>query len=231
VPSPAALPATRQSADGQHASAPPAGIPRLARQRRRSVLALGIVLVCLGGLAAAYLVSTANHRVPVLVAATNIPVGAVITSADLATAEISATAGVATIPARQESQVTGRQAAVDVRQGTLIAASEVTTAVQPATGQVLVPVALKSWQLPASGLVPGDQVLIIPTPGAAGQAGAAAGAAPMTSPVLASVYQVSAPDQAGNVTADLLMTATTGPQVAKQASTGQISLIETPRRP
>jgi SAF domain len=180
----------------------------------------------------AYLFTRSNHQVPVLAAAQDIPVGAVITSADLKTVSVSAGPGLASIPAKQQNQVTGQAAAVEIRPGTLLASSDLTTAVEPRPGQVLVPVTLKTWQVPASGLVPGTPVLLIPTPGAAGQAAnSQPAAAALTYNVPATVWQVSAPDQSGNVVVDLLMAQAAGPAAERQTSTGQVGLIEIPRRP
>lgn len=201
----------------------------LPRQRRRSMLALGVTLTGLGALAAAWLFTSSGHRVPVLEAARNIPAGAVITAADLSAATISGT-GLTTIPARQEPQVTGTTAAVGLRAGTILVPADLTSAAVPGPGQQLVPVALKSSQIPASGLAPGDHVLVIATPGAAGQAAAGQSGTPaLTAPADATVYQVSPPGQDGTVTVDLLVAAAAGPPVAQQASTGQVALIVTPR--
>jgi hypothetical protein len=193
------------------------------------MMAAGVAITVASGLAAAWLVTSAGHRVAVLAAAHNIPIGSVITQADLQTVDISTSPGVATIPASQAGQVAGREAAVDLRAGTLLAASDLTTTVVPGPGQVLVPVALKSWQMPASGLAPGDTVLVIPAPTAGAQPGGASGPAPQTGNVPATVYRVSAPDQAGNVTTDLLLPAKDGPVVAREAAAAQVALIETYR--
>jgi hypothetical protein len=209
----------------------PGSAPPLPRQRRRGLLLLGVALTCAAGVATAALVTSAGHRVPVVVATRDIPLGAVITAADLSTAEVSTGAGVSSIPGRQESQVTGQIAATDVPAGTLVVPGDLTSAAGPAAGQALVPVALKSWQIPASGLAGGTPVQAVPTPGAAGQAGSGgpAGQA-LGHPVTATVYRVSGADAAGNIVVDLLVPAAEGSAVARQASTGQIAIIETGRR-
>jgi SAF domain len=220
--------------DGHGGGAAPGlpAVPRVPRQRRRGMVALGISVVCVAALLGAYLFARSNHQVPVLAAARDIPVGTVITPADLKTVSISAGPGLANIPARQEGQVTGQAAAVELRPGTPLGPGDLTTAVEPRPGQVLVPVTLKAWQVPASGLVPGTPVLLIPTPGAAGQAAnSQPTAAALTYNVSATVWQVSPPDQSGNVVVDLLMAQSAGPAAERQSSTGQVGLIEIPRRP
>lgn len=216
----------RAGSDGKAGARP---LPPVPRHRRRSMLALGVVLAGLGALAGAWVFTSFSHQVSVLEVTRNLAPGTQISAADLAPVTISADSGVKSIPARQEGQVTGLTAAVGLRAGTLLVPADLTSALIPAAGQQLVPVSLKSDQLPASGLAPGGQVLVVPTPGAAGQQ--ASGQAPvLAQPVPATVYRVAGPDQNGNVVVDLLVAAGQGPPVAKQASTGQIALVVNPRR-
>ena len=121
----------------------------------------------------------------------------------------------------------GLVAATSLRPGTLLAPSEVTSKLSPGPGQDLVPVAVKPSGLPASGLAPGDQVLLVATP--AGSTGS--GAAPvLTQPVQATVEAVdTVTDQNGLDVVDLLVPSGTGPAVAEQAATGQIALVVTHR--
>jgi hypothetical protein len=179
-----------------------------------------------GALAGAWAFTAAVHRTDVLAVTRDIPAGTRITAADLAPVPVSAS-GITVIPARQETQVTGEVAAVPLRAGSLLVPADLTTTTVPGPGQQLVPVALKSSQLPASGLVPGEQVLVIATPGAAGQAASGSGQAPLAQDVPATVYRVSAPGDSGTVVADLLVAAGQGTAVAQQDSTGQIALILT----
>ncbi|HEY2261253.1 MAG TPA: SAF domain-containing protein [Streptosporangiaceae bacterium] len=200
----------------------------LPGQRRRSMLALGLVLAGLGALAGAWVFTSFSHRVTVLAITRSIPAGTRITAAELTTEAVSVSGGVKTIPARQQAQVTGEVTAVGLVAGTLLAPADLTSALVPGPGQQLVPVALKTSQLPASGLSPGERVMVIATPGAAGQAGSGqSGQAPLTGQVAATVYQVSPPDNAGEVVVDVLVAAADGPPVAEQDSTGQIALIVT----
>jgi hypothetical protein len=225
------MPATRLTAfrpsrpAAGNGSGPAVAAP-LPRQRRRSMLWLGIALACLGALITAWLFSATGHRQPVLALAKNVPAGSVITSADLSVASVSGS-GITTIPSRQENQVTGETAATALSAGSLLVPSDLTAATVPGRGQDLVPVPLKTQDLPASGLAPGDQVLVIATPGSGGQAASSTSASQLGGNVPATVYQVSAPDESGEVTVDLLVQSRYGPPVAEQASTGQLALIVT----
>jgi hypothetical protein len=219
-----------KAAPGSRPSAP-GPVPR---QRRRSILALGLVLTGLGVLVGAWTFTSFSHRIEALRAARSIPAGAQITAADLAPVAISVGSGVTLIPARQQAQVAGETAAVPIPEGSLLVPADLTTVPVPGPGQQLVPVALKASQLPAAGLVPGDQVLVVATPGAGGQAASTStgsGQQPLNQAVPATVYRVSPPDDSDTVVVDLLVDAGQGPAVAQQDSTGQIALVVTPGGP
>jgi hypothetical protein len=200
----------------------------LPRRRRPAMIALAAALIGAGILASAALYHREDHQVPVVMVTTAVPVGAVITSSDVGTTTVAAGPGLQVIPARQLSQVVGLVAATSLRPGTLLAPSELTSKLSPGPGQDLVPVAVKPSGLPASGLAPGDQVLVVATPATGGSG---SGAAPvLLRPVAAVVEAVDAvPDQDGSDVVDLLVPSATGPDVAEQAATGQIALVVTGR--
>jgi hypothetical protein len=214
--------------NGPPPAAAPSQLRGLPRKRRPGMIALAAALIGAGILASAALYHREDHQVPVLMVTASVPVGSVITSSDISTTTVAAGPGLQTIPARQLSQVVGLVAATSLRPGTLLAPSELTSKLPPGPGQVLVPVAIKPSGLPASGLVPGDQVLVVPTPAAGGSSG---GAAPvLTGPVAAVVDAVNGfTDQDGFDVVDLLVTTANGPLVAEQAATGQIALVVTSR--
>jgi hypothetical protein len=208
----------------------PGRLRGLPRRRRPAMLALAVAMAGTGVLVSATLYQRTDHQVSVVMVTGTVPPGAVITSADVSTADVNVPAGIGVIPASQLGQVTGQIAAVELKPGTLLAPSELTTAQPPAPGQVLVPVPVKPNALPASGLAPGDQVLIVATPGDQGDPGSSSGAAPLASPVPCVVAAVNTvTDQNGFDVVDLLVAAASGPAVAEQASTGQFALIVTKR--
>jgi hypothetical protein len=202
----------------------------LPRKRRPAMIALAIALVGAGILASAALYQRANHQVPVLLVTATVPAGTRLTAHDIGTTTVAAGPGVQTIPARQLNQVLGLVAAVSLRPGTLLASSELTTALPPARGQVLVSLPLKPQSMPASGLQPGDHVLVAGTPGYQGQSQSSSGATILATPVPGIVQAVdAAPDQDGFDVVDLLVAPGDGVLLAKQESTGQIELIVTSR--
>jgi hypothetical protein len=228
---------SRPDSNGQITPSGGAG-GRLARQRRPSWIAAGVALVALAVLANVYLFRTSGHRVLVVRVARNVPVGQQLVRADLDTSSVAVGPGVQVIPGRQLGEVVGRRAAVDLRSGTLLTASQVTAQLTPEPGQALVTVAVKPGQLPPGGLAPGSQIRIVSTPGSQvqGQGQGADGAA--TNPgagaasakdVSAAVDAVGGPDTDGTMTVSLLVADTDANAVAREASTGQIALVITAR--
>ncbi|HXW45358.1 MAG TPA: SAF domain-containing protein [Streptosporangiaceae bacterium] len=225
------FPTTDVPRNGNGQLAGPAGQLRgLPRRRRPAMLALAIALAGTGVLVSVAVYQRADHQVPVVMVTSAVPAYGVITAGDLGIADVTVPAGVHVIPGSQLGQVAGELAAVTLRPGTLLAPADLTSSQPPGPGQVLVPVPLKPESLPASGLVPGDRVLIVATPGDQGQQASSSGAAELTSPVPAVVEAVNlATDQDGFDVIDLLVASSSGQAVAAQASTGQFALILTSR--
>lgn len=213
-------------------AAQPVALARLPRRRRPGMIALAVALVGAGILASTAVYSATNHRVPVLVAEANVPAGALITVSDIGTVSVSVGAGVQVIPASQKSQVVGQVAGTTLHPGMLLTAAELATQRPPDHGQVLVPLPVRPSALPASGLLPGDQVLVVATPGAQGQAGAAMAAPALSVPVAGVVEAVSTTASTdGFAVVDVLVPARNGSDLAAQASTGQFAIIVTKRSP
>ncbi len=202
---------------------------RLPRRRRPAVIALGAALVGAGVLASAALYQRASRTSPVLMVTAPVAVGTAISASDIGVTDIAAGSAVRVIPARQLSQVIGLVAATSLQPGTLLSPSELTTRLLPAPGQDLVPLAVRPSTLPADGLVPGDRVLVVATPGDQGESGSGA-AAEISGPVPGTVEAVSSvPDQDGYDVVDVLVAADAAAALARQASTGQFALIVTSR--
>jgi hypothetical protein len=207
-------------------------LAKLPRRRRPGMIALAVALVGAGVLASAAVYGSTDSRVPVLVITADVPAGSVITAADVGTASVSVGAGVQVIPARQMPQVVGQIAGTSLHPGMLLAASEIASVRPPGPGEVLIALPIKPSYVPASGIGPGDHVLIEATPGAQGQTGSSGGAASLPSPVAGVIEAVSlAPDADGFDVVDVLVARSSGDAVAAQASTGQIALIVTKRAP
>jgi hypothetical protein len=200
----------------------------LPRRRRPGMIALAVALIGVGILGGAALFQRVNHQVPVLLVAVAVPAGTTVTAADLTTTSVVLGAGVKAVPVQQEHQVVGLVAATDLRPGTLLAPSELTTTLPPSASQQLVPVPLKPSQLPASGLAPGDQVLVISAP-----SGSSGTAVPTPGPSIPGVVEAVSvrPDQDGMDVVDLLVSAGNGTSLAREAAAGGIALVVTSRSP
>ena len=202
----------------------------LPRRRRPAMIALAVAMVGTGVLVSVAVYQQADHQVSVVMVTQPVPAGAALTPRDLGTARVTVGGGIRVIPASQLGQVAGEIAAVALRPATLLAPAELTTTQPPAPGQELVAAALKPSELPASGLFPGDHVLIVATPGDQGESGSPAGPQSFSAAVPGLVAAVNdVPDSAGLDVVDLLVSDHSGAAVADQVSTGQFALIVTKR--
>jgi hypothetical protein len=144
--------------------------------RRRPVLAVGsvaLIVACLAVFVSAY--TKAGSQVSVLALVRSVPQGQIVTGSDLTTVRVSASVGIATVPAADASAVVGRRAAELLQPETLLSMNELVSDFAPPHGQSIVGLALKEGQLPASGVAPGETVEVILTglPGAQDSAAAA----------------------------------------------------------
>jgi hypothetical protein len=202
--------------------APPLRAPRA--RRRPALLALGVGLVAVGALVTVWLVSSTGQRTSVLVMAHDVAYGAPVTDSDLATAEASLDPLVSAFPASERARVVGMIAATTLTTGSLLSPSQLATTTPPAAGQVLVGVAVPATRMPASGLVAGDQILIVDTPAA--DADPPAGV-PAT--ITASVVRVGAADLNGVSVVDVTVAPGDGPALAARSATGRIAIVVQPR--
>ena len=215
---------TRPDVNGSRPMPTPPRVAPPRGRRRPGLLALGVALVAVGALTAAWLVSTAGQRSPVVVVLRDVPYGAVLTSGDVGSADVSVDANVATIPASQLDSVVGSVAATSLSSGTLLSRSQLTTSSPPGPGQVLVAVAVPANRMPAGGLAPGDRVLVVSTPATDADPSASA---PETIP--ATVVRVGGVDVNGIAVLDVTAATADGPTLAARSATGRIALVVQPR--
>lgn len=199
--------------------------PQMTRQRRvrPGAIGLGIALVVVFMLAGAALFLRTGQKQAFLSVAATVAYGQQITAQDLAVVSIAPAPGLAPIPAADRAQIVGRYAAVDLVPGTLLTRAQVTSAVMPAEGKQLVGIAVKSSQLPARALRPGDRVLLVTTP----KDGTDVTGDPPTT--AARVADVGKPDSNGTVTVDVEVDQSDGPELAALSAAGQLAIIVTAR--
>lgn len=213
---------------------PAAGGPRMAaapvlptprRRRRPALLAVGIVLAVVGGLAAYALAASMSTRTAVVVAAADIPWGATIAAADLVEADIAGDPALATVPWADRDTIIGQRAASDIHRGALIGRADVTGVEIPPAGQVLVGIAVKVGQQPATALAPGQKVMVVHT-----AADARTGTGADEPPVAAVVLVAGPADAAGGRTVDVLVDEVDAARVAGWSASGAASILVVPGR-
>ncbi len=211
------------------AAARPVRLAGLPRRRRPLVAAAGVAVVAAGAAVTVSLVSGAGARTEVLAVARPVPVGAVLSAADLTVVRVGKDAGLRPVPAGDASRVVGQRAAVALNPGALLTPADVTVRPVPAAGEQLVAISLKSGQLPAAGLRAGDRVLVVVTPGdGSGSSGGASGAGTAPPPVTATVHGETAAGQDGSVVVDLIARGSDGVTIADESSTGRVALVQLP---
>jgi hypothetical protein len=163
APNPAANGQRRPGTSENPQQAP--GVPPPPKLRRRPTLvALGVALIALGGLAAAWLTTVVGNTQPVLALRADVDQGTLIEADDLTVVQISVDPALTPVPDSRHDQIIGTHAARDLAAGSLLTPGSVTDQVIPATGASLVGVTLTRAQLPARPVHPGDTVRIVSTP-------------------------------------------------------------------
>ncbi|MFT3888459.1 MAG: SAF domain-containing protein [Arachnia sp.] len=137
----------------------PEGVQLRARRSPR-LIALGILLVVLGGLAAAAVYSAnSDHRL-VVAMARDVSRGTVLQADDLEQVEVAGGIAADALPAEQLTTLVGRHTLTDLPQGSFPQARHVGDDPLPA-GQSLVGLRLPMGRIPVSPLPPGTRVAVV----------------------------------------------------------------------
>lgn len=247
--SPAPPASSRRSNAASRLPAPPRG--------RRPLMAAASALVVFASVAAfSGIYSSAGHQSAVLIVTGTIEQGQRITAADLGQASVSVSKGVDPILVSDASELSGKRASVTIPAGSLLTLGDITASPVVPAGDAVVGIELKAGQLPSTGLVAGEQVMVVQTaspgaplssaidssggvsgvPGASGASGDGstnpdAGSTGVLVPQ-ATVFDVEASQQNGaNGGATLISIAvasTLGAVVATAAAADQISVVLLP---
>jgi hypothetical protein len=144
----------------------PVAPPRVVRQRRvrPGLLGLAVLLIALGGLGAAFAVTSVRSTGSYLAVARPVDVGAQLTADDLVTVRISGGRELRPVPASRLREVVKLRAAVRLTPGTLLTRGQLTEAPLLGPGQQQLALGLKPARVPARTLHPGDKVLLVSTP-------------------------------------------------------------------
>ncbi len=207
---------------------PAAGGRLAAPGKRRSVpyAVLGVVLVA--ACALGFLVTSVSlgARSAVLALSSTVKAGQVITVGDLRSVQVAAGAGVAVIPASEQSSVLGRTAAVTLTAGSLLTRSELGASTVPGAGGAVVSVLVKFGAYPVD-LAPGARVAVATgttTTTSAATAGAT-GAVPLSGDPQATVLAVTASSTADGSAAVELQTDSASAGLIAAIPPGQGQLI------
>lgn len=205
-------------------SIPPA--PQLAtpkRRPRRLLIAAGVVIVVVCGLATYWLLQRSADRVEVIGVAGDVAVGEQIQASDLVRVQIVADPALSPMSWSEASLVVGEYAAVDLRSGTLLTANSVTTARVPPPGKALVGVSVKAGQMPSSALGAGDKVQLVTV------AATADSSTKVPAPVNATVYRIGGAASGGFYPVDVIVAQGDAARVASDAAAGRIVIVLLPR--
>lgn len=196
-------------------------IPTPPRLRRRpAVMAIGLTLVALGGLAAAWLATAAETATPVVVAASPLLRGQTVTADQLSTAGVSGLSPTAVTPADELGSLVGKTAVMDVPAGAPVPRSALSDDPLPAVGEAVVGILLAPGQVPTVDLLPGSQVRVVATPRSQDDP-------PTSTPsgVAAVLVSTSVDESTGHTVANVSVPAAQGPAVAALAATGRAALV------
>ncbi len=194
---------------GQEASAHgPASVVAGRPRRRPAVVWAGVALALASSVAFAALLAHAGRKVPVLVVARPVPVGAVVTSGDLRELELGVDDAVGhVVPTADVGVVVGRTAVVPLVAGAVLAPQDVGTGPAfPPVGQAQVSFAVEPGGLPA-GVGAGQRVAVLSGVSGdtvTGQSGEQAQTAPVT-PLVGTVTDVAAGVQDSGAVVTLLV--------------------------
>ena len=212
-------PVTAPTLNGSGRSRPgPIGTALPTRQRRTGMVALLVALMVGLGAVGASLYVSAGSKVAVVMVIRTVPAGQFIARSDLTTVPVSGP--VVAFGAERLPGLIGQRAAFTLQPNMFLQRSMVARGETLPAGQAEVGVAVRSGQIPADGLTPGDVVQVVQLPAKEGP-----GAALVL--VARSVVFSTRPDPAvsGGTLLTVIVPASASTSVAAASSAGQIALV------
>lgn len=192
--------------------------PKLRARRSPRLIALGVLLACLGGLGAVLVQSQTSSTQSVVLMAHSVARGDVVERSDVTVVTIGTAPGVRTVPAAHIAEMIGQTALVDLPEGTLPGPNAVGTLNLP-KGGVEVGLKVASGRLPLSDLPIGTavQLVMVPADGAA-----ASQARSVDAVVVAAPREVA---EGGAWTLDVSVPAESAADVAVQSAREQLVVV------
>ncbi|HHU40130.1 MAG TPA: hypothetical protein GXZ45_12725 [Propionibacterium sp.] len=200
---------------------PDASRPRIRLRRSPLWLVAGILAVCLGGLASAFVYLQVAASDPVLRVNRTIHRGEVIQAADLSIVQVRAGLDVVTVPDTRAGEVVGQAALTDLPGGSLLVDGVWGDSNVP-LGSARVGVRLSPGRFPTTDLRPGTTVLVVALPG---QAGATDEELPGSVPATLVGQAAAQPD--GSTLFALSVPRDAAEAVARLAAGDRVALVQT----
>ena len=198
-----------------------AAVLRPTKSRRRPVLiAAGIALALLGGVATWWVTTNLTRTVSVMATSEDVARGETITAEDLTTIQLAGGQQVDVVPATEAADIVGTTALVDLPGGTLITSANTGTAIGVEAGESVVGVSLTQAQMPGDPLAAGDLVRVVETPVTQGDP-------PAETPrsFEATVYTTRLDTETGVWVVDLVVPNREAADIAARAATGRVALV------
>ncbi|WP_282005824.1 SAF domain-containing protein [Propioniciclava sinopodophylli] len=199
---------------------PDATRPRIRLRRSPLWLLAGILAVCLGGLASAFVYLSLTASDPVLRVNRTIHRGEVIQGADLSVVSVGTGVDVRTVGDERAAEVIGRAAVTDVPGGSLLVEGSWGESGVP-VGSARVGLRLSAGRFPTTDLRPGTQVLVVALP-AQGEA-----EAELPGSIPASLVGEPAVQTDGSTLLALSVPAGSAELVARLAAADRVALVQT----
>lgn len=204
------------------ATPPPAKAPAPSKPRRdKRLIAIGVVLAVLCGLAALWAINRAGTPSSVVVITEDVAAGDKITAQDLGTTRVTGGEGLNTVPESQMRSLVGQRSTTDLPAGSLANENAFQSRVTARSGHAIVGVPLKSGQYPSTGLENGDSVRLVITTNNQAQGGSGSEA----EVVDAIVLSVAEDDQNGRRVIDFSVPTGDAAKAASAASQEKVSVI------
>lgn len=172
----------RQPAADNALPSRPGGV-QLRTQRNPRLIALGVLLACLGGLGAAYLYTTATTSVTVVLVSTDVARGEVVEASDLSAVTIGSVPGVSTVPAGSLADQVGKTALVDLPSGSLLPSDALGTPVVP-PGTAKLGLKLAAGRIPNEPIKPDTALQLVEVTTLEGAQNRVFGATAVSSPTV-----------------------------------------------
>ena len=133
-------------------------------RRNPKWIALGIVLLCLGGLLSYAIYAQVATETTVVAMKETVYRGEAITADDLTTVVIQGHALASAVPSNRLNDLVGRHAAFDLPKGSVVLADSVADVSVPQVGRSIVGLKLGSGQAPSTMMTPASSVRLVALP-------------------------------------------------------------------